>query len=67
MGREISWHERINNLMISAHKGLNRGDYLIDDCASGKGQENFEGLLIQFGSTHYPDWNSVRTYFGTQL
>ncbi|MFT5421992.1 MAG: 5'-nucleotidase [Candidatus Endobugula sp.] len=53
----------VNNLIISAHKGLNRGDYLIDDCASGKGQENFEGQLIQFGSTHYPDWSSVRTYF----
>jgi 5'-nucleotidase len=53
----------VNNLIISAHKGLHRGDYLMDDCASGKGQENFEGQLIQFGSTHYPDRSSVRTYF----
>jgi 5'-nucleotidase len=53
----------VNNLIISAHKGLNRGHYLIDDCESGKRQENFEGQLMQFGFARYPDWSSVRAYF----
>jgi 5'-nucleotidase len=53
----------VNNLIISAHKGLNRGHYLIDDCESDKGRENFEGQLMQFGFARYPDWSSVRTYF----
>ena len=53
----------VNNLIISAHKVLNRGHYLIYDCESGKGQENFEGPLMQFGSARYPDCSSVRTYF----
>jgi 5'-nucleotidase len=53
----------VNNLIISAHKGLHKGNYLIDDCTSGKGQENFEGQLIQLGSVSYPDWNSISKYF----
>ncbi len=57
----------VNNLIISPHKGLNRGDYLIDDYVSGKGQEYFEGQLIQFGSKAYPHWQSVRRYFEGML
>ena len=30
---------------------------------SGKGQENFEGKLIQFGSEQFPDWVSIAEYF----
>ena len=49
-----------NRLIICAHKGLLRGDLLVDDRLSGMGQENFEGQLIHFGSARFPDWASVR-------
>ncbi|MDO3380902.1 5' nucleotidase, NT5C type [Gilvimarinus algae] len=53
----------VNRLIISPHKDLNRGDYLIDDNVAGKGQDHFEGELIHFGSEQYPDWRSVVAYF----
>lgn len=49
-----------NRLILCAHKGLLRGDILIDDKVSGMGQENFEGQIIEFGSSKFPDWVSVR-------
>lgn len=49
-----------NRLILCAHKGLLRGDFLIDDNVSGMGQEHFEGQIIQFGSSKFPDWVSVR-------
>ena len=53
------WVER---LIISKHKHLNVGDYLVDDMASGCGQEKFEGELIQFGSERFPNWQVVKDY-----
>ena len=38
-------------LILCENKALLRGDILIDDFASGKEQEHFQGRLIQFGST----------------
>ncbi|MGB1457883.1 hypothetical protein [Spongiibacter marinus] len=35
----------VENLTISPHKNLNDGHYLIDDMASGKGQDQFKGSL----------------------
>lgn len=55
--------DAVKNLIISPHKGLNKGDFLIDDCTSGKGQEYFDGTLIHFGSEEFPDWASIRTFF----
>ena len=49
-----------NRLILCAHKGLLRGDLLVDDRLSGMGQENFDGQLIHFGSPRFPDWASVR-------
>ena len=49
-----------HRLILCAHKGLLRGDFLIDDRVSGMGQEKFEGQLIHFGSRRFPDWPSVR-------
>ena len=54
-------------LIISPNKGLNLGHYLIDDYTKGKGQENFEGRLLQFGSAEYPDWISIRRFFELEL
>lgn len=53
-----SAHKR---LILSHHKNLNRGDYLIDDrTANGAGA--FQGEHIHFGSKKFPDWNSVLDY-----
>lgn len=51
----------VDRLIICAHKGLLKGDILIDDNKEGKGQEHFAGRLIHFGSTEFPDWKAVRS------
>ena len=48
-------------LIISHHKNLNKGDYLVDD-REKNGAKEFGGELIRFGSELYPDWESVCTY-----
>ena len=48
-------------LILSHHKELNKGDFLIDDRFTN-GAENFCGELILFGSEQYPDWDSVVDY-----
>ena len=53
-----------DKLIICSNKALLKGDFLVDDSASGKGQENFEGELIHFGSNVFPDWDSVLRYLG---
>ena len=55
--------EYVRRLILSPHKNLNKGDFLIDDRASGQGQDTFEGELVQYGSAQFPDWASVKTYF----
>jgi 5'-nucleotidase len=54
-------------LIISPNKGLNLGHYLIDDYIEGKGQENFEGQILQFGSSKYPNWKSIHRFFECEL
>ncbi|MBA6253130.1 MULTISPECIES: 5' nucleotidase, NT5C type [unclassified Colwellia] len=51
--------EFTEKLIISPNKGLLKGDILIDDLISGRGQENFEGKIMQFGSVNYLDWKTV--------
>jgi len=51
-------HKRI---IISHHKNLCKGDYLIDDRPKN-GTSEFEGEWIQFGSEQFPDWNAVCSY-----
>ncbi len=48
-------------LILSHHKELNRGDYLVDDRVKN-GAGEFEGEHILFGSLAYPDWASVVRY-----
>lgn len=55
--------EMVEKLIISPNKGLNKGDYLIDDHDSGRGQDTFEGKLLHFGGEDFPDWEAVLTYF----
>ena len=45
-------------LIISHHKDLNRGHFLIDD-REKNGAAEFEGKLLQFGSVQFPNWDSV--------
>jgi 5'-nucleotidase len=51
-------------LILCPHKGLLKGDILIDDNIEGKGQDLFEGELIQFGSKAFPNWAAVRKSLG---
>jgi 5'(3')-deoxyribonucleotidase len=48
-------------LIISHHKNLNKGDYLIDD-RTKNGAGEFCGELIQFGSERFPNWEIVTNY-----
>lgn len=52
-------YELVRRFHLSPNKGLFREDILIDDCVEGKGQDGFEGTLIQFGSKNFPDWGST--------
>lgn len=55
-------HEWLPKLIISYHKELLMGDYLIDDRKEGRGQEGFKGQLITFGSDTFPNWKAVKKY-----
>lgn len=48
-------------LILSHNKHLNKGDFLIDD-RDKNGADKFEGKLIRFGSSEFPDWDSVIRY-----
>jgi hypothetical protein len=49
-------------LILSHHKNLNRGDFLVDD-RSANGAGAFEGEWLQFGTgAAYPNWASVTDY-----
>jgi len=48
-------------LIITHHKNLNKGDFLIDD-RTKNGAGDFEGELIQFGSEKFSDWHKVIDY-----
>lgn len=48
-----------SRLIICSDKSLLRGDVLVDDNPSGKGQDKFEGKLIIFGSDQFPGWREV--------
>ena len=48
-------------LILSHHKNLNYGDYLIDDRLAN-GANLFTGEHIHFGSDKFPDWQSVCSY-----
>jgi len=49
-------------LILTHHKDLNCGDYLIDD-RKKNGASEFQGKLIQFGSEEFPDWEAVVRFF----
>lgn len=48
-------------LTLTHHKGLVKGDYLIDDRIAN-GVENFEGEHIHFGTPEFPNWKVITDY-----
>ena len=52
-------------LILTHHKDLNRGDYLIDD-RTKHGADRFQGKHIHFGSEEFPDWPAVMGYLRTR-
>ena len=42
-------------VILSGHKHLNKGDFLIDD----RRDPRFEGVQIHFGCSMWPDWETV--------
>ena len=48
-------------LILSHHKNLNAGDFLIDD-RTKNGADSFRGEHIHFGTEEFPDWSSVLEY-----
>jgi len=50
-------------LIISHHKELNCGSFLIDD-RDKHGAEHFRGKLIRLGSEEFPDWEAVLKFLG---
>ncbi len=48
-------------LILTHHKELNRGDFLVDD-RPNNGADRFEGQWIHFGSKRFPDWPTVVDY-----
>ena len=48
-------------LILTHHKNLNTGDYLIDD-RTARGADKFAGEHIHFGTKKFPDWQSVMNY-----
>jgi 5'-nucleotidase len=52
-------------LILTHHKNLNIGDYLIDDRTT-RGADRFVGELIHFGSERFPNWKAIVEYLLTQ-
>lgn len=48
-------------LILTHHKHLNIGDYLVDD-RTNNGADRFSGEHILFGSDEFPDWQAVLGY-----
>lgn len=56
-------HQR---LILSHHKNLNKGDFLIDD-RTKRGADRFEGKFIHFDTPDFPDWKAVMDYMMRQI
>ena len=52
-------------VILTHHKELNRGDYLVDD-RERNGADKFEGELLRFGSEQFPDWEKVTAWLTEQ-
>ncbi len=48
-------------LILTHHKNLNRGDFLVDD-RTANGASEFQGEHIHFDTDKFPDWAAVNEY-----
>lgn len=53
-------------LILSHHKELLRGDFLIDD-RDKNGTLEFQGEWIHFGSPQFPDWDTIEKYLENKI
>jgi 5'(3')-deoxyribonucleotidase len=53
-------------LILSHHKHLNYGHFLIDD-RTKNGADRFQGEHILFGSPQFPDWPAVVDYLNGKI
>lgn len=72
-GNDTAWSDKLKwikkylgetaykRLILSHHKHLNVGDFLIDDRLKN-GVDKFKGEHIHFGTSNFPDWESVVLY-----
>ena len=49
-------------LILTHHKHLNQGDFLVDDRPSHNGVDRFTGEVVPFGSAEFRDWPAVVKY-----
>lgn len=47
--------EQLDKTILTCHKGMVKGDILIDDTL----WPEFEGRQLQFGSAEYPNWQAI--------
>lgn len=59
--------EYLERLFIAPDKSKLIGDFLVDDCDKGKGQDKFQGELIHFGSDKWPTWIDITNYLLEKL
>ena len=52
-------------LILTHHKNLNDGDFLVDDRTT-RGVDRFKGQHLHFGRGEFPDWNAVLAFLRTQ-
>mgnify|MGYP003635196603 CR=1 FL=1 len=53
-------------LIVTHHKHLNHGDFLIDD-RTANGADRFSGEHILFGSVEFPNWNRVKAHLKKRI
>ena len=53
-------------LILSHHKNLNDGHYLIDD-RTKNGADRFSGQHIHFGTEEFSDWTTVLKYLKSRI
>jgi 5'-nucleotidase len=73
---KIEWvHEHLGSsqgdplykrLILSHHKNLNIGDYLIDD-RTANGVDKFKGEHIHFGTDEFSGWPEVKSYLLSRI
>jgi len=61
LGGEQPDDDAYKRLILTHHKDLNRGDFLVDDHTM-HGAAEFAGELILFGAPPFPDWPAVLEY-----